>query len=95
MNTVRKEVRDLISVHERLQSALSLGESFTETERGIIRMCTTELLASIASKHIMKPGDGNEAVALGRLSDVFNGQGHIAVHGEADGGLVAEKLSKH
>lgn len=73
MNTVRKEVRDLISVHERIQSALSLGESFTETERAIIRMCTTKLLASIASKHIMEPGDGNQPVAFGGLSDMFNG----------------------
>ena len=36
-------------------------------------------------------GDGNKAVAFGGLPDVFNGQGHIAVHGEADGGIGAEK----
>jgi hypothetical protein len=58
MNTIRNEVRDLISVHERIQSALSLGEYITDDERDIIRMCTTELLASIASTRTREPGAG-------------------------------------
>ena len=56
MNTMRKEGRDLISLNERIQSALLRGEQLTDTERGIIRMCTNELLASISLKERRKPG---------------------------------------
>ena len=44
MDALRKEVRDLISVNERLQSALAQGERLTDDEAGIIRMCANELL---------------------------------------------------
>ena len=33
-------------------------------------------------------------MTVGRLSDVFHGQGHIAVHGEADSSLVAKKAGE-
>ena len=39
-------------------------------------------------------GDSNQAVTVGRLSDVFHGQGPIAVHGEADSSLVAKKAGE-
>lgn len=51
MNTIRKEVRDFIPLNERIQSALLQEESLTGTEMCIIRMCTTELLASLAGTH--------------------------------------------
>lgn len=70
MDTIRKEVRDLISVHERNQSALSLGKSLTDTERGIIRMCSTELPASMASTHTMEPGAG---IRIGESSHCTRG----------------------
>jgi hypothetical protein len=44
MEQLRKEVRDLISVNERLQSALAQGERLTDDEAGIVRMCAKELL---------------------------------------------------
>jgi hypothetical protein len=37
--------------------------------------------------------DGNQAVAFGECADVFNGQGHESVNGEADGGMAALTLS--
>ncbi|MEP6959363.1 MAG: hypothetical protein ABI980_11595 [Nitrospirota bacterium] len=49
MDTIRKEVRDLITLNERIQSALIRGERLTETEMGIIRMCSAELLGSMSS----------------------------------------------
>jgi hypothetical protein len=48
MNTLRKEVRDLIALNERIQSALLRGERITDTEIEIIRTCSTELLARFA-----------------------------------------------
>ena len=38
--------------------------------------------------------DGNEAVSVNRLSNVFNGQGHVSLQGEADSGISAEQLNK-
>jgi hypothetical protein len=49
MEPLRKDVRDLISVNERLQSALAQGERLTEDEAGIIRMCANELLEKALS----------------------------------------------
>jgi hypothetical protein len=59
MDALRKEVRDLISVNERLQSALAQGERLTDDEAGIIRMCANELLEK----------------ALGNKSEVWSGSG--------------------
>jgi hypothetical protein len=50
MNGIRKDVRDLIAVNERLQSALAQGEQLTDDEAGLIRMCANELLAKTASR---------------------------------------------
>ena len=49
MDIIRKEVRELISFNERIQSAPLRDEQMTDTERGIIRMCANELLAGINS----------------------------------------------
>jgi hypothetical protein len=48
MKGIRKEVRDLITLNERLQSALAQGEQLTDDEAGIIHMCAKELLANTA-----------------------------------------------
>ena len=38
--------------------------------------------------------DDNEEVSVTRLSNVFNGQGHVSLHGEADSGISGEQRSK-
>ena len=55
MDTIRKEVRDLITLNERIQSALIRGEGLTETEMGIVRMCSAELLASMSPPDVSRP----------------------------------------
>ena len=61
MNTIRKEVRDLIALNERIRSAFLRGERITDTEIEIIRMCSTELLTRFArtdeSKMDLRDGD--------------------------------------
>lgn len=59
MDTLRKEIRDLISVNERLQSALAQGERLTDDEAGVIRMCANELLET----------------SLGHKSEAWSGSG--------------------
>ena len=48
LNSIRKEVRDLITINEKIQSALMNGEGMPDEERELIRLCATELLASIS-----------------------------------------------
>jgi len=47
MHAIRREVLDLITLNERVQSVLARGEQLTEDERALIRMCAKELLAGI------------------------------------------------
>ena len=47
MNSVRKEVRDLITINEKLQSALLRGDRITDDEAILIRQCASELLEKI------------------------------------------------
>lgn len=47
MNTVRKEVRDLISINEKIQSALMHGDHISDDEAMLIRQCAGELLEKI------------------------------------------------
>lgn len=49
MNTIRKEVRELISVNERIQSAMKKGDQLTDDEKGLGEMCASELLASMSA----------------------------------------------
>lgn len=46
-NGIRKEVRDLISVSERIQSVVAQGELLSRDEAGVVRLCATELLAKV------------------------------------------------
>ena len=55
MNSVRSEVRDLIALTETIQRALLRGERLTDSEKQIIRLCSTDLLASIGWRERMKP----------------------------------------
>ena len=47
MSTLRKEVRDLISINENIQSALLHGDRITDDEAVLIRQCASELLEKI------------------------------------------------
>jgi hypothetical protein len=47
MNNLRKEVRDLISLNEKIQSALLHGDRITDDEAVLIRQCASELLENI------------------------------------------------
>jgi hypothetical protein len=47
MNNVRKEIRDLISINEKIQSALLHGDRMTDDETALIRQCASELLEKI------------------------------------------------
>ena len=47
MNNVRKEVRDLITISEKIQSALLNGDRLSDDEATLIRQCASELLGTI------------------------------------------------
>ncbi|ALA58632.1 hypothetical protein [Nitrospira moscoviensis] len=71
MNNIRKEVRDLISVNEKIQSALSMGERLTDDEAVLIRMCAGELLERVpvsdSDPWYRREGDGKADQARGRI----------------------------
>jgi hypothetical protein len=50
MNTIRKEVRDLIRVNESIQSAMVQGDQLTDDEKGLIELCASELIASMSTR---------------------------------------------
>ena len=47
MNNVGKEIRDLISINPKIQSALLHGDRITDDEVVLIRQCASELLEKI------------------------------------------------
>jgi hypothetical protein len=47
MNNVRKEIRDLITINEKIQSAVLHGDRITDDEAALIRQCASELLEKI------------------------------------------------
>jgi len=44
---LRKDVRDLISVNEKIQSAIMQGNPITDDEASVIRLCASELLEKV------------------------------------------------
>lgn len=68
MKNLRKEVRELISINEKIQSALLHGDRMTDDEATLIRQCASELLEKIPppSRTRIRAGrteEGGEAVA--------------------------------
>jgi hypothetical protein len=61
MNTVRKEIRDLITINEKIQSALMHGDRLTDDEVTLIRQCASELLEKIPSRALEKSGRTSDA----------------------------------
>ena len=47
MNNVRREIRELISINEKIQSALVHGDHISNDEAMLIRQCAAELLEKI------------------------------------------------
>ena len=47
VNGFRKEIRDFISVSERIQSVVARGERLSRDEAGVVRLCATELLKKV------------------------------------------------
>lgn len=47
---IRNEVRELIILTERIRSLLAQGDSMTEKETTIIRVCASELLATLRDR---------------------------------------------
>jgi hypothetical protein len=47
MNNIRKEVRELITINEKIQSALLHGDHITDDEATLIRQCASELIEKI------------------------------------------------
>jgi len=71
MNNLRKEVRELISINERIQSALLHGDHITDDEATLIRQCASELLEKIPPPshtwtRASRTEDGGEAFADNR-----------------------------
>ena len=50
MERIRKDVRDLITINERLQSALIQGKRLTPEETNIVQVCANELLSRALAK---------------------------------------------
>jgi hypothetical protein len=59
MMNIRKEVRELITINEKIQSALIQGESLTDDETQLIQICASELLTSISRKLDQDPPSGH------------------------------------
>ena len=57
LSHLRKEVRDLITVNEKIQSALVHGDQMTEDEATLIRQCAKELLEKTPASPAAKPSD--------------------------------------
>lgn len=50
MKTIRKEVRELITINEKIQSAFLRGECMTNDEMELIKICATELLTKTSER---------------------------------------------
>ncbi len=56
---IRREVRQLISINETIQSDLARGGRLTDDEAAVVRMCAVELLQAIRSATQVIDGDGH------------------------------------
>jgi hypothetical protein len=46
-NNIRKEIVDFISVSERIQGIMAMGEELSRDEIGLIRLCANDLLEKV------------------------------------------------
>ena len=47
MVTLRQEIRDFITVCERIQYLLAQGDQLSADERGVVEMCGADLVAKL------------------------------------------------
>ena len=59
MENIRREVRQLISINETIQSDLARGGRLTDDEVAVVRLCAVELLQAIRSESHVIDGDGH------------------------------------
>jgi hypothetical protein len=56
MKMLRKEVQDLISIYEKIHTALVHGETLNEDEKDFIQICAGQLMASASrTERFSKP----------------------------------------
>ena len=78
LDIIRKEVRDLISVNERIQSARAQGLQLTDDELGLIEMCARELMSVSVNQNffvrrdhrVKESGDGARVLESGDSSNL-------------------------
>jgi hypothetical protein len=78
MNTIRKEVRELITLNERIQSALAQGDRMTDDETELIQVCANELLACVPRTEGLNPechewdmgNEGKELLSADALREI-------------------------
>ena len=58
MDTIRRDVLNLITANEKIQSLLLRGEEFTKDEAAVVRMCATELLSRVPDRDAVDEPDG-------------------------------------
>ena len=56
IKNIRKDVLELITINERLQSALIQGEQLTQDETDLVRVCANELLSRAPGKESVPQG---------------------------------------
>jgi hypothetical protein len=61
MKTIRQEVRELISLNEKIHSAMAQGERLTDGEKRLVETCASELIASMSNKQKRRLRDGDSA----------------------------------
>lgn len=65
MDTIRLDVRNLITANEKIQSLLLRGEELTADEAAVVRMCATELLSRLPDRDAVdEPDSGVNAESL-------------------------------
>jgi hypothetical protein len=65
MHAIRRDVLNLITANEKIQSLLLHGEELTKDEAAVVRMCAAELLSRVPDRDaIDKPDGGVHAESL-------------------------------
>ena len=58
MHAIRRDVLNLITANEKIQSLLLRGEELTKDEAAVVRMCATELLSRVPDRDAVDEPDG-------------------------------------
>ena len=72
MDRIRRDVRNLITANERIQSLLLRGEELTKDEAALVRMCATELLSRVPDPDAVDEPDGGAQRRIARYSTLIH-----------------------